>query len=57
MTSDLYFSECHQIAPDTLEEFGAFDISLASHLPLVWRQVCVDQPWSDSVADSNANGL
>lgn len=31
---ELYFSDCFGVAPDVLEEYGAFDISVVSDLPL-----------------------
>ena len=31
---DLYFSEYYEIDPAVLEEYGAFDISVVSDLPL-----------------------
>jgi hypothetical protein len=34
MRMDLFFSQYFDVKPAVLEEFGAFDISLASDLPL-----------------------
>jgi len=32
--TDIYFSDYFRVSPDTLEEYGAFDISLVGDLPL-----------------------
>ena len=32
--TDIYFSDYFSVLPDTIEEYGAFDVSLINDLPL-----------------------
>jgi hypothetical protein len=32
--TDIYFSDYFSVSPDTIEEYGAFDVSLINDLPL-----------------------
>ncbi|MGO9155434.1 hypothetical protein [Mycobacterium sp.] len=36
---NLYVSQYLGLAPDVLEQYGAFDVSVASDLPLIYRPV------------------